>query len=261
MRNARQRRDSRSEAGRPAPPGTFARDSELSALRERLAKRQSFLLHGPAGVGKTLLLSAVCRECSFVVYSPQNATPQELYRNLASALLAAGDPAMTAILPGGAAQVHEKSAVAMKGIMRDVLQNSRCILVLDHLSRPSQALAAAVRELKVNCSVPVVAVARSNHMEDAGFVAPLFPDRRENLALRNFDRETAAQFARWSAAKQGLAAVNREAFLNKIVELSDGNPGAIEQMIAMAGATKYVHDGNIKISPLYIDYKLAMVSR
>ena len=55
--------------------------------------------------------------------------------------------------------------------------------------------------------------------------------------------------------------MNREAFLNKIVELSDGNPGAIEQMIAMAGATKYVHDGNIKISPLYIDYKLAMVSR
>ncbi len=242
-------------------PKAFARGSELQMLRERLAKRQSFLLHGPAGAGKTLLLSVVCPEFCFVLYSPRNPAPLELYRNLATALLAAGDRAMTKMFPGGAAQVQTKSATAMKGIVRDVLQDSKYVLVLDHLLRPSHSLAASVRELKVTGSVPVLAVARSNHMEDAGFVAPLFADRRENLALRNFDRETATQFAQWCAAGEELAATNREAFLEKIVEYSEGNPGAMLEMIRMAKAAKYAHDGSIKISPLYIDYRLATVSR
>lgn len=248
-------------SGGSGTPEIFARGPELDTLRQRLAKRQSFLLHGPAGAGKTLLLSTVCPEFSLVLYSPRNAAPQELYRNLAMALLAAEDSAMTRMFPDGVAQMQKKSATAMKGIVRDVLQDSQYVLVLDHLLRPSQSLAGCVRELKVNCSVPVVAVARSNHMEDAGFVAPLFADRRENLALRNFDRETATQFALCCAAREELAAVNREAFLEKIAEYSEGNPGAMLEMIRMAKAAKYVRDGNIKISPLYIDYKLATVSR
>ena len=32
-------------------------------------------------------------------------------------------------------------------------------------------------------------------------------------------------------------------------------------MIRMATAPKYSHDDQIKITPLYIDYKIAMVSR
>jgi len=137
----------------------FGRDVELQVLRERLRKRESFLLHGPAGAGKTLLLSTLSRELPFVVYSSQNSNPQEVYRNVGLALLAAGDTAVAAIFPGGAAQLQMKSATAMRGIVRDVLTDSSYVLVLDHLSRPSQALAAVVRELKVNGSVPVIAVA------------------------------------------------------------------------------------------------------
>ena len=43
-------------------PAVFGRDEELEQLRERLAARGSFLLHGPAGVGKTLLLQLVFPE-------------------------------------------------------------------------------------------------------------------------------------------------------------------------------------------------------
>lgn len=157
--------------------------------------------------------------------------------------------------------MQNKSATAMKGIVRDVLRDSGYVLVLDHLVRPSQSLAACVRELKVYGSVPVIAVARSSHMEDAGFVAPLFGDRCERFALRNFDREAAKQFAQWCVEKEELTATNREAFLEKIVEYSEGNPGAMSKMVQMAKAAKYVHDGNIKLSPLYIDYKLATVGR
>lgn len=242
-----------------SPPSVFARESELKMLREHFAARRSLLLHGPAGVGKTLLLSVICPEFPVVLYSPQNAAPQETYRNLAMALLTAGEPVLTKAFPCGPVDAQKKAALALKGILRDVLTDSKYVIVLDHLERPSQSLATSIRELKVNCSVPVVAVSRSQHMEDAGFVLSLFPERREKLALRNFDRKTATEFARQCAQGQGLMAANREQFLDAVVQYSEGNPRAILQMVGMAGQPEYGHNGNIKITPLYIDYKLTTV--
>ncbi len=37
----------------------FHREEEIDALRKRFAARKSVLLHGPSGVGKTLLLEHV----------------------------------------------------------------------------------------------------------------------------------------------------------------------------------------------------------
>jgi len=118
--------------------------------------------------------------------------------------------------------------------VRDALLNSKYLVVVDHLVRPSQALAASIRELMPNCSIPVVAVSRSAHMEDVGFALPLFPERTERVALRNFDPEVAILFAAEYAERESLTAVNLDQFLNRIVEYSGGNPGAMLQMIRMA---------------------------
>lgn len=230
----------------------FGREEEMNQLRERLAARRPFLLHGPAGVGKTLLLSVLLPEFSKVLYSTQNKTPQVLYRNLAEALLADGWQ--------GVKSVEKKTAVALKGLVRDALRNSDYLVVADHLQRPSQALAASVRELMLSCSIPVVAVSRSDHMEDAGFVLHLFSDRKTKFAIHNFDPDVATEFANSCVEREGLQAENVIQFVEKVVEFSNGNPGAMQQMIRMAKSAKYLHDGQIKVTPLYIDYKLAMVA-
>jgi len=237
-------------------PQVFERIEERNELRQRLSQRKSFLFHGPAGVGKTLLLSAVLPEFPDILYSAGNATPQALYRNLAESLVALRH----SVFAESGADLHTKSAVALKGLLRDALSNSRYLIVLDHLMRPSQSLATALRELMVNWSIPVIAVTRSAHMEDAGFILPLFADRADKLALRNFDTDTAQAFATSIARKEGLTADNLPQFIGKVVEYSEGNPGAILRMIRMARQTKYLHQDQIKIAPLYIDYKIATVS-
>lgn len=244
----------------PIPDSIFGREAELEALRQCLGDRRSFLLHGPAGVGKTLLLSMALRETTGVLYSRENGTAQALFRNLADALFAAGDRGLQKACPS-LDSIERKSAVALKGIVREALKDSEYRIVLDHLICPSQPMAACVRDLRVSCNLPVIAVCRSDHMEDAGFVLPLYPDRKEKLALRNFDLEKASGFVRWCVERVGLVAGNLSDFRQKIVEHSQGNPGAILQMVHMAKQAKYYHEGQIKIAPLYIDYKIAMVRR
>lgn len=239
---------------------TFGRSAEREQLEKRFAAHKSFLLHGPAGVGKTLLLSNIAPGFPEVLYSPQNTTPNALFRNLSETLLAAGHPVLADACPNGIAPLQAKSAISIKGLVKDALHGSNHLLIADHLARPSHAVAACLRELMVSCSIPVVAVARSAHMEDAGFVLSLFPDRTERFALRNFDPETARVFAQACAQAEGLQADNLPQFLDRVLEFSSGNPGAILQMIHLATKPRYFADNHIKIAPLYIDYKLATVS-
>ncbi|MGB8890052.1 MAG: AAA family ATPase [Candidatus Korobacteraceae bacterium] len=238
----------------------FGRAEEIEQLRQRVARRRSFLFYGPAGVGKTLLLSAVLPQFSDILYSRNNPTPQALFRGLAELLLAERHPVFAKACPNGPASLQAKSTISVKGLLRDALLNSSYLVVLDHLMRPSQPLAASIRELMLNWSVPVIAVARSAHMEDVGFVLPLFADRGDKFAMRNFDPEVAAEFAVTCARSEGLEAENLARFLEKIVEYSDGNPGAIVGMIRLGRDPQYFHEQQIKITPLYIDYKIAMVS-
>ena len=220
-----------------------------------------FLLHGPAGVGKSLLLAAVCPKLPDVLYSALNSTPQVLYKSLAGALFAARDPLVTRACSAGVSSLQErKTAVALKGIVRDALRNSNYVVVLDHLARPSQSLAASVRELMVDCSLPVVGVSRSAHMEDAGFLLQLFPDRAEKFALRNFDSDTSSTVRsvvwtpRRSDRRQSGAVPGQGRSLQR--RQSRRHP-----MILLAKLPRYTRGGQIKTAPLYIDFKLAMVSQ
>jgi len=59
------------------------------------------------------------------------------------------------------------------------------------------------------------------------------------------------------ASAISLQAVNREEAVEKIAHYSRGNPAAIVAMLQMAVGPKYFTRGHIKLSPLYIDFRLS----
>ncbi len=233
----------------------FDREEELQALKQRLFKRKPFLIHGPSGVGKTLLIRCLLGQTPAVFYCETSATTQVIFRTVAQLLLEKGDPRVQRTCRNRDG-IQAKSAVSLKGIVMDALREGGYSIVLDHVDRPSQSFAAAVREIIGRCSTPVIAVARSSHMEDTGFLQPLYSDRHDRYELKNFDSGAAERFAQEMVRRAGLSASNIKEFLAKVLELSEGNPGAILSMLQMAKYPKYRTDEHIKISPLYIDFRM-----
>ena len=237
------------------PEFIFDRQEERQRIDQFLAKRRPFLIYGPSGVGKTLLLSKVLPQFRSVLYCEDSATTNAMFRSLARGLLRLRSPRVSKAFRNEDA-ISAKSAVSLKGIVMDALREGEYSIVLDHLKRPSYSFASAVRELMGWGSTPVSAVARSSHMEDTGFLQPLYGDRSQKCEIRNFDDATAGQFARERIKHSGLSGSNISEFLDKVLEFSGGNPGAIIALIDMATFSKYRSEEHIKISPLYIDFRM-----
>jgi DNA polymerase III delta prime subunit len=234
----------------------FGRDQERQGIRDKLARNKPFLIHGPAGVGKTLLLRSVLPEFSDVIYCENSATTQAIFRAVAQELLRRRNCRALKSFHDEE-NIKSKSAVSLKGIVMDALNEGKYCIVLDHLKRPSYALAAVVREVMGWGATPVIAVARSSHMEDVGFLQPFYADRSEKYEIKNFEPVAAEQFAREIVDRVGLSAENMTEFLHKVLEFSGGNPGAMLALLKMGSYPKYRSDERIKITPLYIDFRMS----
>lgn len=240
-----------------SPIAIYERDVELEQLRQLVSRHHSFLLHGPAGVGKTLLLQQLADEIPEMLYCDESSSSQTVFRKLAARLLARKNRhVIQACGASGLNAIKEKSAVSIRGIVADALPQGSHWIVLDHLKAPSQSFAAGLKDVCNWTATPLIAVARSAHMEDVGFLLPMFSDRSDKYALRNFDSDTAREFAVRTAQEMHLSAANRDEAIQKIVHYSKGSPGAIIAMLQMAASPKYVTQQHVKLSPLYIDFRL-----
>jgi AAA ATPase domain len=235
----------------------FGRNAELEELRRLVCRRRSFLIYGPAGVGKTLLIRRVATQFPEVLYCADASSSQEVFREIVLQLFRRGNRHVLQVCgSAGSTTLDSKSAVSVRGIVSEALWESKYWIVLDHLRSPSQSFAHAIKDLCSSTATPLIAIARSDHMEEAGFLMTMFSDRSEKYALRPFDFAKAQDFATEIAQQISLDALNREQAIRQIIRFSKGCPGAIVSMLEMATNPKYVTRRNIKFSPLYIDFQL-----
>lgn len=235
----------------------FDREQEREALGERLRRRRACLIHGPAGVGKSLLIRHLLPKFPAMLYCRDSSTIQAVFRSLGRSLLRANDRRVRRVLANEDA-VKTKSAIALKGIIMDALHDGDYCVILDQLHRPSYSFASGIREILGWGSTAVFAVARSSHMEDIGFLQAFYPDRADKYEIRNFDQALAEEFAHEAVRRTGISATNLGEFVAKVPDFSEGNPGAILEMVRMAGQAKYRTAEHIKVAPLYIDFRLAL---
>jgi hypothetical protein len=93
-------------------------------------------------------------------------------------------------------------------------------------------------------------------MEDIGALRPLCALKSERIEIKNLPQQVALEFAWREADKVQLGASNLETILPLLVQWSDGNPGAILQMLKMAHLPQYRAGNQIKAHVLYLDYRM-----
>lgn len=240
-------------------PFIFAREAELQALADRFRRRRPLLIHGPRGVGKTLVVTHVLQGFPEFLYSPDSSTVVTVLRSIALQLWRLRSPrVLKSVGTASPDALKTKSVMNLRGVVFGALKEAKYCLVLDHIKRPPYSFSSTVRELMGWCGTPVITISRSPHMEDAGFLQPFYPDRADQLAFKNFEPEAAEAFALRTAEDLGLHAENFAEFLDRVLEHSEGNPGAIVRMLEMGKLPKYRSGEHIKTAPLYIDYRLSV---
>ena len=128
-----------------------------------------------------------------------------MFQSLATELVSKKNRRARHSLHNGRA-INDKSTIALRGIVLEALRDGDHWVVLDHFKLLPQRCR---RILETSCSTAarvVLAVARSAHMEDLGFLARIFVLGSERIPLPNFGRSEARRFAEENAQLAGLLA-------------------------------------------------------
>jgi hypothetical protein len=226
------------------------REEELARLDHQARARKSLLVFGPSGVGKSRLLQAFIEKQPLALYVAQMRSPREMLVALLQGLHSADGrfkmPANIAAL----------STSSLKGILHRALDTAHFLMVLDHLDGPSRVVTGIIKDLHYFGRTPVFFASRSPHMEDIGTLRPLCALKSERVEIKNWPQDIALEFAQREAERTKLWASNLGSILASLVEWSEGNPGAIIQMIKMAHLPQYQAGDQIKAHILYVDYRM-----
>jgi hypothetical protein len=226
------------------------REEELGRLRNQAKIRKSLLVFGPEGAGKSRLLHAFVADEPLALFVEQTRSPRELVKTLLHALHAADE---RVAVP---ADHRALSTSSLKGIVHRALDTHPFLMVLDHLDAPSRVVTGMIKDLHYYGRTPAIFASRSPHMEDIGALRPLCASKSERLEVKNLPPQIALEFAQREAERIDLWASNLELILPSLIDWSDGNPGAILQMLRMAQLPQYRAEDQIKSHILYVDYRM-----
>jgi hypothetical protein len=226
-------------------PTLLEREEAIAAVRAAVAAGRHLLVHGAAGIGKSALLQAAQETAGGgparrLLYCA-GATPAAMLRQALAAVHGGGD---TGALPAGRCRYLLRAALAARP----------CCLVWDPLPFVARAAAHGLRDLLRPTGTPLLAAARSPHMEDIGALATFFALRQERLALRPLSPTAARRLAEAEAARLRLQFPRPQQVLEELLGFAKGNPGEILAMLALARQPCYRGGGGEpKLRLIYLD--------
>ncbi len=247
----------------------IGRKKELHRLREAIRRRESLLLWGAHGSGKTALIESALRELppatrSACLVCSGAQSPKELWRQVIERLAAAADPEV--LLRWHAEEASGRtpsrwaagqSSVRLRGIFTRALRARDYWLFLDHLPLLSPAIFRVLKGVTWSRRTPVYLTAnKAPGEEPTRNAARLFWHSGMRLELGPLAPEDAALLFHRCIAGYALSKLDLAELRSMILECGGGLPGAIVRLCEMASQTAYQSAGRVKTHTLAIDFRL-----
>ena len=230
---------------------------ERQALLDAVKQRQSLLLLGPGGSGKTTLVQSVPEPESrdeALLHISQFESPHDLLIMIARALFRTGHRLFrhkASAGPDWERWLSSQTSVHLRGLLRTSLEAEPRVLILDGVNRAGHQTYRFLQRLYFAPGIAMIATARDHlHLGDLG---RLFWDPRKTLHVQPLSNGEALQLFETAADHFGLRRLHLDEFREKVLECAEGNPGDIIEMCRLAAHPQYVSGRYIKFALIRID--------
>jgi len=248
------------------------RENEALRLHDAILKRESLLISGPAGMGKTALLlkvlselpSAMARHC-FYLSGVEGVQP--LLRGLLQRHYELDDATLRRQLRVECIRentfkswLKHQPTSRLKGAVYRSMEKGSYWVFLDHLPPLTHAEAKIVRELVWMRKTPVFLLARGPTERDIGRVGNIYWGSRQQLSLDSLPEQAGRELLECCIRKFALGNLELEDFRKEVLRLSGLVPGTIVRMCHLAQAPKYRYGSRLKTKLIHIDCLMSGVS-
>jgi hypothetical protein len=228
---------------------------ELSRVAGAIRNRESLLVLGPAGAGKTKILkTAAAEQGKGIAYVAYVADLHQVLIRLAEALFAAGHRAIGrkfANVPDVRRWLGSQTSVHLRGLLWTALEAEPFTIVLDGVDGAGARTYRFVQRIYHTRGVAVIASARDGRALE--MLGRLFWDPRLTLQLRPLQPPEALELFERSVRRLRLPDLDLEDFRRRVLDTARGNPGEIVEMCRLAADPQYWSGRHIKFAPLRID--------
>ena len=213
------------------------RRDEVRELECALQTRQSRLITGPPGMGKTRLLAEAVCGCAapyLLIRGPR--VLHDLLVQLAGML---------------ACRIADATSMSLKPAVLDALKHEPRAIFLEDVTDADPRMyrfLQAIYHSKGNC---LIVTARSR--ESLGYLRRLLWDPREEIRQRPLKRAEAAGLFEAAVAAYKLDSLELDGFRSQVLRSARGNPGQIVAMCRLAAQPQYRLGRRVKFLPLRMD--------
>ena len=251
------------------PSGLIGREREMDRFRGGIRERESLLIWGPRGAGKSALLREAVAESAdgasarYLYVDGANGR-KEILHKLFGQLYAARDGWVLSKV--GCDRVDEgafrgwlakQSSLRLRGIAARAMQETRYWLFLDHLPPASRAISRLLKDLIRVCGTPVCMAARGTTAKDIGEAWSIYWNPEHWLELGALSESAAHRLLKLCWKANGLSPQDLEESRCEILRLSRRLPGAIWAMCALARQPRFRAGRRIKLSLLHTEYLIS----
>jgi hypothetical protein len=242
----------------------LGRDAEMARLAQAIRKRESLLVWGEADSGKSALVSQALShlpkgEARWCVRAVGNGSPQDILRSIAQGF--GDDPLFRSRFRGetgyGASFAHwvkAQTSLRLRGLLYRAAREGQYRIFLEDLAPMTHMLARITKELMLNQSTPIYAVARGCTYTELGNAAALYWNDRLRLHVGGLSSVAAKELLEISIQRCGLLQLDLAGFREDILDFSGMLPGAIVRMCEAAADPHYHFEGRVKTKLLHVDY-------